>query len=264
MGAAVLIVDSVTHIGERGAGQVIVCGSHGGRNSALRAAIVGARAIVLNDAGVGKDGAGISGLEPLAELGVAMAVVSHDSARIGDGEDTAANGRLSHLNRLAAAAGLSAGLDAAAAIELLRAWQPAAVATEVPEHADRPLREVAGLGPPTVVCDSMSQAGEEQAGMVVVSGSHGGDMGGRHAPAGLLAAFFNDAGVGKDRAGIARLPLLDEIGIAAATAGHFSARIGDGEDCLRSGVISHVNRHAAAAGLEPGTPVEAAVRSLAT
>jgi hypothetical protein len=260
--AGTIVVDSVTHLGERGHGQVVVSGSHGGRYSALYSVGAGAVAVVLNDAGVGKDGAGISGLEAMQELGLGAAVVSYLSARIGDAGDTLRNGTISHCNEVATAAGVRPDMAAAEAVELLAA-AAGAPAADNPTPELRPLRLVEDMEPPTVVCDSMSQAREDQAGRVVVSGSHGGDMGGRHAPPGLLAAFFNDAGSGKERAGIARLPLLDEMGIAAATAGHLSARIGDGEDTLRSGKITHVNRHGEQIGLRPGVAVEAAVRGLA-
>ncbi|KAF4988787.1 hypothetical protein F66182_16679 [Fusarium sp. NRRL 66182] len=40
-------------------------------------------------------------------------------------------------------------------------------------------------------------------------------------------AFFNDAGFGADRAGVACLPILDSEGIAAATVAADSACIGD-------------------------------------
>ncbi len=237
---------------------MVVSGSHGGIAASLIAARAGAAAVLLNDAGVGKDQAGIAGLAPLGVLGVAAAVVGHESARIGDGGDTAANGVITHVNSLATAAGVEPGQAAAQAIEALEAWTPGVREEDVAVPSVRPPREVPGE-PPTIVCDSMSQAGESHAGSVVVSGSHGGDMGGRHAPAGIAAAFFNDAGVGKEEAGIARLPLLDEMGIPAAAASNRSARIGDGEDTLARGVVSHVNRLAAEAGLEPGTPVAAAV-----
>ena len=39
--------------------------------------------------------------------------------------------------------------------------------------------------------------------------------------------ILNDAGVGRDEAGIAALAYLDALGIAAATVSHESCRIGD-------------------------------------
>ena len=65
------------------------------------------------------------------------------------------------------------------------------------------------------------------AGCLAVSGSHGGISSAQYAWAARpLLAVFNDAGVGKDRAGLAALPFLQGHGIAACTVGHHSARIG--------------------------------------
>jgi len=62
---------------------------------------------------------------------------------------------------------------------------------------------------------------------VVVSGSHGGLSAARFALQALPhLAVFNDAGIGKDGAGIAALTWLQPHGIAAVTVAHDSARIG--------------------------------------
>ena len=76
-------------------------------------------------------------------------------------------------------------------------------------------------------------------------------MNGKAIKAPVRAAFFNDAGGGKDGAGISRLPALDVCGIAGATVSAMSARIGDGRDTYESGTISNVNACAAALGLHP-------------
>jgi hypothetical protein len=67
----------------------------------------------------------------------------------------------------------------------------------------------------------------------------------------VAAAAFNDAGVGKDEAGLSRLPLLDEMGIPG-TVSNDSARIGFGDETYRHGVVSSVNEAAAAAGVRVG------------
>lgn len=82
-------------------------------------------------------------------------------------------------------------------------------------------------------------------------------------PVPVLGAVFNDAGVGKDRAGIAALDILDASGVPAVAVSHDSARIGDGEDTLRSGIVSHVNREASRRGVAPGQRAAEAVRRLA-
>ncbi len=91
------------------------------------------------------------------------------------------------------------------------------------------------------------------AGGVVVSGSHGGLSSGRFAlQAGVLLAVFNDAGIGKDAAGLAALPLLQQHGMAACTVAHDSACIGQAASTLQDGVISHANQAACALGARPG------------
>jgi hypothetical protein len=70
------------------------------------------------------------------------------------------------------------------------------------------------------------------------------------------AAVFHDAGVGIERAGISRLPVLGVRGIPAATVDGSTARIGDGRSLWDSGVLSFVNAPAAALGARPGMRVQ--------
>jgi hypothetical protein len=112
-----------------------------------------------------------------------------------------------------------------------------------------------------VLMDSISFVAESDAGHIVVSGSHGGRSSGefavRHA---LAACFLNDAGVGKDDAGIAALAMLDALARPGAVYDSQSARIGDAQDAWENGVISFVNSAAASLGFAAGEPVSAAIR----
>lgn len=113
------------------------------------------------------------------------------------------------------------------------------------------------------IVDSITELGPGDQGCVAVSGSHGGTSSGRYAMAARpLLSVFNDAGVGRDQAGIAALPLLQAHGLAAATVAHTSARIGDARSTLADGIISHLNPAAAALGLSPGQPCRDAVTAL--
>lgn len=104
--------------------------------------------------------------------------------------------------------------------------------------------------------DSITEIVAADAGGVVVSGSHGGRSAAGYAQAVPLAlVVFNDAGVGKDQAGIAALHLLDAAGTPCVTVGHASARIGDARDTWEHGVISFVNDAARARGLRVGLPL---------
>src|SRR5215213_4234690 len=68
-----------------------------------------------------------------------------------------------------------------------------------------------------VVADTITKLPAEAAGAVVVSGSHGGLYPGTlAAKARVRAVILNDAGIGRDDAGIASLHLLERFGIAAA------------------------------------------------
>src|SRR5947208_8604628 len=108
---------------------------------------------------------------------------------------------------------------------------------------------------PIVIADSITRVGPEAAGAVVVNASHGGVYAAYlAAKLGAAAAIFNDAGVGRDRAGIGGLDYLQPLGVPAATIGHDTARIGDGADMLSRGGITHANAVAAALGVRPGMP----------
>ncbi len=123
---------------------------------------------------------------------------------------------------------------------------------------------VAGGGKNRVIAmDSITLVVAQDAGAIVVCGSHGGTSSGEIAlEVALRAVFFNDAGIGKDAAGIAALAMLEARGIAAGTVAHTSARIGDAHDCWDNGVISCVNAAARALGCAPGARLRAALAAL--
>src|SRR5436190_15154029 len=115
----VVAAESVTQL-EDVAGKVLVAGSHGGIIAAFLGANAGAHALVLNDAGLGKDRAGIAGLVWLEAIGMAAAAVDCMSARIGDGADMLARGVISHANVYAALCGVAAGQSCREAAERMR------------------------------------------------------------------------------------------------------------------------------------------------
>jgi hypothetical protein len=215
--------ESVTELGADVRGAVLVAGSHGGRIAAYLGAMGGAHALILNDAGVGLDGAGIAGLELLESIGMAAATVSHMSARIGDGRDSLARGVISHHNTRAAAVGVEIGMPAREAAErMTRAAPPNGAPSPYAEgrwrvgHAGR--HEIWAL-------DSVGKLEATDDGRILVIGSHGALHGGRpdsalnrHGdPVAALAVAFHDAGLGIDGIGITRLPELERRGIPAVT-----------------------------------------------
>ncbi len=113
-----------------------------------------------------------------------------------------------------------------------------------------------GPGGRVLLLDSIAKIAAGDAGAMIVAGSHGGASAGEFALAvKLKLVVFNDADVGKDRAGIVSLDMLEARGIPAGAVSHTSARIGDAADMWASGVIAHVNARAAALGLKPGQKI---------
>lgn len=240
-----IILDSVTHLEAAHRGAVVHAASHGGLYAAAYAAGKGVAAIILNDAGIGREQAGIAGLDLLAGLGVPAATVSHTSARIGNGHHGAAHGSLSTMNAPAAALGLAPGMACRTALERLAAAR--LPPSPPPPKADEARHEIASAavaGARVIVVDSASLVTPGDAGAVMVTASHGGLLGGRPETAikvPVFAAVYNDAGWGIDGAGVSRLPALDARGIAGACVSAFSARIGDGLSTYRDGFVSAVN-----------------------
>src|SRR5580692_2859115 len=124
MPAPIVIADSITRVGPEAAGAVVVNASHGGVYAAYLAAKLQAAAAIFNDAGLGRDRAGIGGLEYLDELGLPAATIGYTTARIGDGADTLARGVITHANRQASALGVRAGQACRAAAALLQQARP--------------------------------------------------------------------------------------------------------------------------------------------
>jgi hypothetical protein len=108
-GGRVLLVDSITLVTADDAGSLVVAASHGGASSAVFALEVPLALVVFNDAGVGKDEAGIAALALLEARGVACAAIAHTSARIGDAMDMWQHGVIAWVNAQARSRGLDAG-----------------------------------------------------------------------------------------------------------------------------------------------------------
>lgn len=260
--APIISADSITRIGGEAAGAVVVNASHGGVYAAYLAAKLRVAAAIFNDAGVGRDRAGIGGLDYLQDLGIPAATVGHDTARIGDGADMLARGLITHANALAAALGCRPGMACRAAAGLL---QRAEAKNREPPPAIEGAFLLESDAPQVWALDSASLVAPEHRDAIVITGSHGGLLGGRPETAlkyDVRAAFYHDAGIGIDEAGVSRLPALDARGIAAATVAAASARIGDARSCYADGILSRVNERAAALGLAAGMTARDAVALL--
>ena len=251
--AGVMTADTITKLPPEAAGAVLISGSHGGVYPGYLSAKAGARAVILNDASIGKDQAGIGSLNYLEGLGIAAATVSYLSCRIGDTGDMAARGMISHANAVARACGVGSGTSCAEAARRLT-LAPLVNVTPPSVAKGRGEVDVAG-GRHIILIDSAAMVRPHDAGQIVVTGSHGGLVGGKLAMAlrvHAFAAVFNDAGIGIDQAGITRLPALDMHSIASFTVSAGSARIGDARSTFEDGVISHANETALRFGAAVG------------
>ncbi len=240
-----VILDSVTHLTEAHRGAVTYSASHGGIYAAYYAAAKGVGAVILNDAGIGREQAGIAGLELLDQLGVPGAAVDAWTCRIGDGHDGVARGIISTVNEAAAKLGVTIGISCRDALaKLIAAAPPPAPIPKAEQEFRFEVPEASRDGIKVIVMDSISLVKPEDAGQIIVAASHGGILGGRPETAvkvDVYAAIVNDAARGCDDAGISRLPAMDARGIAGACVSAFSCRIGDGRSQWEDGYISAVN-----------------------
>jgi hypothetical protein len=256
-GTPILLADSITHVPDQSLiPPVIICGSHGGWAAAVFAAQKRVKGVIFNDAGGGKEQAGIAGIFFLEKLGIYAATVDAFTARIGIARESEA-GVISHANAPAKEAGIYPGIYAREAAEIMREAHPPKIAegsltcVEFEEQMVVIHRSPAGYR--IVTMDSNSIVTPENRNDIILTGSHGGLVG--SAPAvkyPVIAAFYNDAGIGKEGAGITRLPWLQRAGIMGAAVDASTAKIGIGMETYESGVISYVNPLAAQIGITPG------------
>jgi hypothetical protein len=209
----------------------------------------------MNDAGVGKNNAGIAGLEFLDQIELAAATADARTCHIGDGDHMLAHGIISYVNRTAAALGCAPRQSVRDCAERMRAATvPTVAPPPITEGARFVMRDVPGE--PVLICaDSIGMLQADDAGRIVITASHGALSGGRPdntVPLGIYAVFFSDAGVGMDQAGIARLNDLDRKGIIAGATSADSAPIGDSRALYHDGILSHINGPAAVHGGQVG------------
>ncbi|WP_197094572.1 hypothetical protein [Microvirga massiliensis] len=263
--AAVLTADTITKLPAEATGAVVVSGSHGGLYPGTLAAKARVRAVILNDAGIGKDEAGIASLHLLERFGIAAAAVSHMSCRIGDTADMIDRGVISHANAPARACGVTGGMSCREAAEALR--KAPLAAPDVPTLVEgRSEVQVPAAHRRVILLDSAALVRPDDSGHIVVTASHGGLVGGNPAMAlrtDAFAAVFHDAGIGVDGAGLTRLPALDERGIAAVTVAASSARIGEALSVFEEGVVSAANAAAQRLGAQIGRPVRSLLEAWA-
>jgi hypothetical protein len=105
----IVTVASCSNIRAEHRSHVVVSGSYGGRYNAFNAAKWPVRAVNMNNAGVGKDNAGIVGLDFLNQIDLAAAITDARTCHTGDGDHRLAHGIISYVNRIAGALGCAPG-----------------------------------------------------------------------------------------------------------------------------------------------------------
>lgn len=108
----IVVADSVTAANEKNRGDVLVCGSHCGANVGQIAVAGKIGAMIGNDAGMGRNNAGISGFAVCDAHSIPVAAVASMSAMIGSGVSTYEEGTVSAVNVKAARLGVSEGMSA--------------------------------------------------------------------------------------------------------------------------------------------------------
>ena len=241
-----LLLDSITDADAVSTGRIVISGSHGGIYPAAVASKWAVRAVMFNDAGIGLENAGVAGVLELAKVGMASAAMDCQSCRIGSAADGVARGQVSIANAIAAELGITSGMAVSTALErLAQAPEPQGQLAPVDEARHQVMLESSSAA--IWLLDSASLVKPEDEGETIITGSHGGLIGGdpsRALKAKAKIVVFNAAGVGIEGIGITRLPALDKRGVAAVAVDCQTARIGDAASALDTGLISHANQTA--------------------
>jgi len=272
----VILLDSLGDLQPNNISPILVCASHCGDNGAFARKLKNCRvkAVFLNNAGIGKNQAGISGLPHYAAEGILACAVDHNSAEIGVASDTWESGIISHTNTLVKEAGIQPGDSVQGAVaRIINTFDKSSqiqtnkpIETVLDENKDSKVdlkkqiqTQIDGVS--ITVTDSITFLNENNAGDIVVCGSHGGVSAGHYAQKlQLKAVFFNDAGIGKNNAGIKSLDSLSDAGILACTVDCISAEIFNGQDILDNGIITACNQLATSRNIKENMTVKEAIK----
>lgn len=274
-----VLLDSLGGLQPANTSPILVCGSHCGGNKALAQQVRNChvKAVFLNNAGIGKNQAGIRGLTHYDAENIVACAVDHNSAEIGVARDTWENGILSHISPLSEAAGIQIGDSVKEAVTKIMhiLHTPSPVSEDVSSESSlksgvNDVSSKEGLkkqiqiqieSVDITIADSITSLNENNIGDILVCGSHGGVSAGEYAQKyRLKAVFFNDAGIGKNNAGIKSLESLAHAGILACTVDCMSAEIFNGQDVLSNGLISVCNQLAKAKNIKEKMPVKEALK----
>lgn len=274
----VILLDSLGDLQSDNVSPILVCASHCGDNGTFARKLKNChvKAVFLNNAGIGKNQAGISGLVHYEAENILACAVDCNSAEIGVARDTWESGIISHTNAHAHDAGVQIGDSVQEAvakiINLIK--RPSSnhininiesIVIEKEESTGKVVlkkqiqTQIDGVS--ITVSDSITFLNGNNAGDIVVCGSHGGVSAGHYAQKhSLKAVFFNDAGIGKNNAGIKSLDALNDAGIIACTVDCMSAEIFNGQDTLDNGIITVCNQLAKAKNIREMMTVKEALK----
>ncbi|AWB33164.1 hypothetical protein [Orrella marina] len=262
-----LVFDSATHVEEyvdhepSTQGDVLVAASYAGVLCARMVMSARPKAAIGLDCAIGKDGAGIAGLWYYEALGVPGAAVDTMTAEMGNGTDMYENGVISRVNEAAERLGVVPGLTVKEAVDALMTGsrQPADF-----DPARRLVIHTNDLGRSIVCTDSIAFAlPEDKERNVLCTAGHTGRSVIEYFRTFRPWAFIcSDGGIGKNNSGISALEEVDADGIAGASVDALTARMGDGRSTYFDGVISAVNKTAAAKGVRVGQTARQAAELL--
>ena len=262
--AHVVAVDSAYDIDEANRGRdVVVNASYSG---VLPARFIAAKAPAGSiglDCAVGPQGASIAGLWYLEAKDLPAATVDVSGVLLGDGVDVWNHGRISYANQPARDLGVreGQGVEEAARAMLSGAVVAPATASDVTNRCTM-IEHPSGR---TVVCTDSIAFGlpEDRGANVLVTAGHTGRSAVPYLEKFLPHAFIcSDGGMGRERSGVAALPVLAARGVAGAAVDARTARMGDALSSWETGVISAVNDLAREAGVTEGMPCREAAELL--
>ncbi len=276
-----VLLDSLGDLNADNTAPILVCASHCGDNGAFARKLKSfhVKAVFLNNAGIGKNRAGISGLSHYEAENILACAVDHYSAEIGVARDTWESGIISHTNTPAKEAGIVIGDTVKEAVAKVIKHVNLQSSPQKEKTLDTLVAENKGTtsskvdlkkqiqtqidGVNITVTDSITFLNENNAGDIVVCGSHGGLSAGHYAQKHRIkAVFFNDAGIGKNRAGVKCLESLSDTGILACTVDCMSAEIFNGQDILNNGIITVCNQMASSKNIKEGMTVKEAIKKI--
>lgn len=115
----IILTNTAGSYDENNKNDVVIDGSHFGVNSAKMAVDAAVKGRIGNDAGIGKNSAGIAGLNILEKVGIPGAAVSSMSAKIGVGMSTWDTGKVSTVNESARKIGVKVGMTTQEAADVM-------------------------------------------------------------------------------------------------------------------------------------------------